>query len=79
MKQVNLNGKKVTLLSHKEKAQELGISERTLTRWKTAGKIEFITIAVSKVKTIVPTYKRPFYFRNENLVSGNSTSSENQI
>lgn len=55
MKVINYGGKEVTILTHSEKAKELGISTKTLTRWKQDGKLKDISINL-------PRFKRPFYF-----------------
>lgn len=56
MLQVTIQGEEKKLLTHKEKAKELGISSKTLTRWKQKGNLKNIT-SIS-----IPGYKRPFYF-----------------
>ncbi len=44
----------IILLTKEKKANELGISTRTLDRWLKSGKIEFIQITNSKRKWFLP-------------------------
>ncbi len=69
MKQISLKGESVILLTHKEKAHELHISVKTLTRWKKKGKMKDFLI-------FIPKFKYPFYFENEELISGNASFAE---
>ncbi len=75
MKTIDYRGTPTVLLTHKEKAKEMGISTRTLTRWKQAGKIK----SSSMIK--MPKWKNVFYFQGEdkNLVSRNSPFAEKVI
>jgi hypothetical protein len=55
MKVTTIRGKEVILLTHKEKAKQLGISTKTLTRWKKKGQLKDISISL-------PKFRNPFYF-----------------
>lgn len=72
MKQIDYGGRQVTLLTHKEKAKELGISEKTLTRWKQKGKLKGLSITI-------PKFRNPFYFSKEDLISRNSSFAEKSV
>ncbi len=75
MKTINYRGKPTILLTHKEKAQEMGISTKTLTRWKKAGKIK----EENMIK--LPQWRNSFFFQGEDreLVSRNSPFSEKVV
>jgi predicted site-specific integrase-resolvase len=69
---IKLQGKDIMLLTHKEKAEELGISTKTLTRWKKKGRVK----EDNMIK--LPQWKNKFFFKDEykELVRGYHTSSE---